>query len=122
NQKRKHTKKSYEDNPIAFYWLKFNFFAFIKGIVHLKIKKLLAKNILCKKLPCFLIEDLRPKSHCLSDSEFAILEGRDLENINFWNEIFGQELFACKQSVFLYSRWIRFLSAHASLRLALAET
>ena len=26
-------------------------------------------------------------------SEFAILEGRDLESINFWNEIFGQELF-----------------------------
>ncbi|MDU6743486.1 hypothetical protein, partial [Peptoniphilus harei] len=27
-------------------------------------------------------------------SEFAILEGRDLESINFWNEIFGQELFS----------------------------
>jgi len=60
-------------------------------------------------LPCFQIEDLHPKSHCLSDSEFAILEGRDLENINFWNEIFGQELFACQKSVFLYYNSIKFL-------------
>ena len=59
-----------------------------------KDKKPLDENILGQKLFRFQIEELRPKSHCLSESEFAILGVQDLEIFNFCNEIFDQEVFA----------------------------
>ena len=68
-----------------------------------------------------MLSNRRPSSKIalFERSEFAILEGRDLENINFWNKIFGQELFVWlrldqisarnfDKSAFLYSHWIRF--------------